>query len=356
MNGARPGTRFEQVSVALLALVALATLLGYAGAWSWLCDLFVHFRVQYCVLGAILAVVLATLRRPGLAALSFLVALANLPPIVPQFMRSAVAAPAAVGAPLKVVSFNVFKYSSQYQRMVDFVRGEAPDVLVLMEVTPGWATSLAELAPDFPYRWVNVGDDVSGLAVLSRRVPLETHVIDLGGNGVSSLQFTLPDPNGPLTFVATHLSWPLGPQHAAIRNAQLDSLARLARQHRGAFAIIGDLNVTPYSVRFQHLLRDGGLRNCAEGLGLQGTWPSLFPPLHIQIDHCLTNAEVQASDFRVGGFLGSDHLPISVELRVQPLASGRAGGSPPADMPPVSTRRIASSTPMSSGVSRSRGR
>jgi endonuclease/exonuclease/phosphatase (EEP) superfamily protein YafD len=356
MNGARPGTRLEQVCVALLALVALGTLLGYVGAWSWLCDLFAHFRVQYCVLGVILAAVLGALRRPALAVISLLVLLANLPPIVPQFVRSAVAAPAAPGAPLKVVSFNVFKYSSQYQRMVDFVRGESPDVLVLIEVTPAWAPSLTELTRDFRYRWVNVGDDVSGLAVMSRRVPLETHVIDLGGNGVSSLQFTLPDPNGPVTFVATHLSWPLGPQHAAIRNAQLDSLARLARGHRGAFAIVGDLNVTPYSPRFQHLLRDGGLRSCAEGLGPQGTWPSLLLPLHIQIDHCLTNARVLASDFRVGGFLGSDHLPISVELHVQPLASGRAEASPPADMPPVSTRRIASSTPMSSGVSRSRGR
>src|ERR1700752_529399 len=98
MNGARPGTRFEQVCVALLALVALATVLGYAGAWSWLCDLFAHFRVQYCVLGAILAVVLGTLRRPALVALSFLVVLTNLPPIVPQFVRSAVAATAAPGA------------------------------------------------------------------------------------------------------------------------------------------------------------------------------------------------------------------------------------------------------------------
>src|SRR5262245_60789467 len=284
MNGARPQTRLEQLCMALLALAGLATLLGYAGAWSWLFDLCAHFRVQYCVLGAILAAILGTMRRPALVAASVLVVLANLPPIIPQFVRSAVAAPATPGAPLRVVSFNVFKYSSQYRRMIDFVLRASPDVVVLIEVTPAWAPSLAELAPEFPYRWVNIGDDVSGLAVMSRRVPLETHVIDLGGNGVSSLQFTLPDPNGPITLVATHLSWPLGPQHAAVRDAQLASLARLAHQHRGAFAIVGDLNVTPYSPRFQQLSRDGGLRSCAEGMGLQGTWPSLFPPLRIQID------------------------------------------------------------------------
>jgi len=356
MNGVTARKRFEQACIALLMILALSTLLGYAGAWSWLFDLFAHFRVQYCVLGACLALALGALKRPALVALSVLATLANLPPIIPQFVRSAVAAPAASGAAIKVVSFNVFKHSSQYQRMVQFVRSEAPDVVVLIEVTQAWKPALDELARDYPFRWVNVGDDVSGLAVLSRRVPLESQVLDLGGNGVSSLQFTLPDAGGPITFIATHLSWPLGPGHAAVQNAQLATLTRLARGHRGAFAIVGDLNVTPYSPRFQHLLRDGGLRSCADGMGLQGTWPSLVWPLHIQIDHCLTNADVEASGFSVGGYLGSDHYPISVELKVHALASGRAALSPPADIPPVSTRRIASSTPMSSGVSRSRGR
>jgi len=31
----------------------------------------------------------------------------------------------------------------------------------------------------------------------------------------------------------------------------------------------------------------------------------------------LANAQVNASDFQVGRFLGSDHYPISFELRVQ---------------------------------------
>ena len=253
--------------------------------------------------------------------------------------------------PLRVLSFNVFKYSHQYQRMIDFVRAEAPDVVILIEVTPQWEPALDALAPDYAYHWANVGDDIKGLAVLTRRVPTESRVIDLGQNGVPSLLFTLPEAGSEITLVATHLSWPLGGRRAAIRNTQLAALARLAREQRGAFAIVGDLNITPYSPRFQQLLSDGGLHNCAQGMGPHATWPALLLPFYIQIDHCLANAAVAASHFHVGGFLGSDHFPISVELGVQLPARG-----PLADMPPVNTRRIASSTPMSSGVSRARGR
>ncbi len=314
MNGAR---RMESVSLVLLGALVLGTTLAYLGSWSWFLDLFSHFRVQYAVLGATLAVIFGARKRALLAALSIGALLANLPPIVPQFVGSASAAPAARSPPIRVLSFNVFKYSHEYQRLVQFVGEESPDVLILMEVTPAWAQALGGLSAQYAFRWVNPGDDASGIAVLSRRVPLQSQVIDLGDSGVSSLLFTLPDPAGDITFVATHLSWPFGAHLARIRNAELAALARLAREQRGAFAIVGDLNVTPYSPRFQQLLSDGGLRSCAEGEGPRATWPAFVVPLFIQIDHCLANAQVDASDFRVGRFLGSDHYPISVELKVQ---------------------------------------
>jgi len=307
----------ETVGYVLLGTLALATICAYLAPWSWFLDLFSHFRVQYAVLGAVLAMVFGAMKRPMLAVTSAAAFLANLPPIITQFVSPAIAAPPMTSAPLRVLSFNVFKYSHQYERMRQFVSEESPDVLILLEVTPEWAQSLDAISGQYAYRWVHPGDDASGIAVLSRRAPIESHVIDLGGNGVSSLLFTLPDPAGEITLLATHLSWPFGARLAHIRNAELATLGRLARQHHRAFAIVGDLNVTPYSPRFQQLLKDGSLRNCAEGAGPRATWPAFIVPLFIQIDHCLASADVQASRFEVGRFLGSDHYPIMVDLRVQ---------------------------------------
>ena len=314
MNRAR---RMETACLILLSALVLGTSLAYVGAWSWVFDLFSPFRVQYAVLGAMLAVIFGAQKRSLLAALSVATLLANLPPIIPQFVGPASAAPAVRGAPIRVLSFNVFKYSHEYQRLVQFIGEQSPDVLILMEVTPAWAQALDGLAGQYAFRWVNPGDDASGIAVLSRRAPLQSQVIELGDSGVSSLLFTLPDPAGDVTLVATHLSWPFGARLASIRNAELAALARLAREQQGPFAIVGDLNVTPYSPRFQQLLNDGGLRSCARGEGPQATWPAFVVPLFIQIDHCLVNAQIEASDFKVGRFLGSDHYPISVDLQVQ---------------------------------------
>ncbi len=152
MNGAR---RLETVCLVLLGALLLGTTLAYVGSWSWFFDLFSHFRVQYAVLGATLAVIFGVRKRALLAALSIATLLANLPPIVPQFVRSASAAPAALSPPIRVLSFNVFKYSHEHQRLVQFVGEESPDVVILMEVTPAWAQALGALAAQYPYRWVN---------------------------------------------------------------------------------------------------------------------------------------------------------------------------------------------------------
>ena len=51
-----------------------------------------------------------------------------------------------------MLSFNVFTYSHEYQRLVQFIGEQSPDVLILMEVTPAWAQALDGLAAQYAFR------------------------------------------------------------------------------------------------------------------------------------------------------------------------------------------------------------
>jgi endonuclease/exonuclease/phosphatase (EEP) superfamily protein YafD len=80
--------------------------------------------------------------------------------------------------------------------------------------------------------------------------------------------------------------------------------------------MVGDFNVTPWSPLFADLLRDSGLADSCRGFGWQPTWPTRLPAMfRIPIDHCLHGAGVAIVDRRVGPEIGSDHLPLLLELR-----------------------------------------
>jgi endonuclease/exonuclease/phosphatase (EEP) superfamily protein YafD len=152
--------------------------------------------------------------------------------------------------------------------------------------------------------------------MMSRVRPSAATTIHLDQRGAPAYLLTFDSGDTTLAVLGIHLNWPLGGRSSAIRNAQLDAIARLARGHPGPLVVIGDLNITPFSTNFSSTLREGGLRRC--GSGLLPTWPARFFPFYIAIDHCLANASVHAWNFRTGEYLGSDHYPISVEVAAEP--------------------------------------
>ncbi len=136
-------------------------------------------------------------------------------------------------------------------------------------------------------------------------------------SGVPFVEATLEVGGTPIRFLGVHTLPPSTAENARLRKRQLQELAARARGKSQPVVVCGDLNATPWSPWFADLLRDGGLRNSAQGRGLFGSWPALLPaPLRIPLDHCLVSPSIAVIDRRMGPRIGGDHLPVLVELSV----------------------------------------
>ena len=108
----------------------------------------------------------------------------------------------------------------------------------------------------------------------------------------------------------------------AARHERFLSLAGASIRAAKSGIVLGDLNTTPWSAGYRELLEEAGLEDTREGYGLQTTWPSFLPAaLRIPVDHVLVTPDLAAADRQVGPEVGSDHLPVWVEL------AARAGSS-----------------------------
>ena len=132
--------RLGQAALVVAGIAALGAALGSFGALAWWLELFSHFRPQYAIALLASGVVLLGLRQPvaGLAALG--VALLNAMPLLHYYgIRSA---SAGGEAELQVIAVNLFEYNRQHQRMLDYVRTAAPDIVIFSEATPVWREAI----------------------------------------------------------------------------------------------------------------------------------------------------------------------------------------------------------------------
>jgi endonuclease/exonuclease/phosphatase (EEP) superfamily protein YafD len=328
-----PSRRLAVVDLAGIGLAAV-TLAGFAGGWHWLLDLTSHFR-WYWLLAAVVGLALAAGRRRRLAAGVLAVVIAvNAWAILPYWLPGD--GDGDGGAPLEIVSLNVFADNVAKDRTLAYLRRREADLVVLLEVDTPWAEALAELESLYPHRVIEPRDDNFGLAVLSR-LPLESPRVEELADGPPVIVAGVRLGERSCLLVAAHPPAPISAGWSARRDAQLAAIGKLAAAESRPVIVAGDLNATPWSHGFRQLLAPGALRDSARGRGLQATWNARHVVPRIPIDHVLVSPAVRVESRRIGPDVGSDHLPVEATLIVPPAKEPRA--SCPRN-PPITRSRI----------------
>ena len=293
------------------AVVILLTLAGFAARLWWRFELASHFRLQYACLLLLAALYLLVCGRRALAGLALAGVVVNAACVLPIYAprRESVSVD---GTHLRIISFNVLGKNNRHEEVLQFLRSEQANIVLLMEISPQWARAVKSLSDEYPHQHVVPRTDNFGIALLSREPWQAVRTLELGDSEEPSIVAEFGD--GDFTFVGTHPLPPGSAGLAAVRNNQLLALGEYVANLRPRRIILaGDLNVTSYSPFFTDLLHQTGLVDTRQGFGLQASWGP-FRFLEIPIDHCLVSPEMHVLRRRVGGHLGSDHRPVIVDL------------------------------------------
>jgi endonuclease/exonuclease/phosphatase (EEP) superfamily protein YafD len=305
------------IPLAGIALSLLFFLLGYLGSYSRFCELIVNFRVQYALTAFVCSVIFLFIRKrrryavPGF--MVFLVISGTLFPfyIPPEPSKEAQNL-------IRIMHINVHTESSGYTRVADIVLKNHPDILVLEEVDSKWMNELVSLKNYFRYVKYDVREDNFGIALFSVYVP-ETCEVRTSKSGLVPYiyaNFALPRTK-QFTVFALHTLPPVTQAGYSGRNEMLSEIAGEIRKNGGmSTVLIGDFNLTPWSVFFSRLEQESGLRNSQKGFGIQPSWPVTPPFLRIPIDHCLVSPEINVLKRSIGGEVGSDHFPLILDLQI----------------------------------------
>ncbi len=296
------------------------TLLGLGARQDWRLALIAHPRPQIALGLAGVVLLLGLIGSKRTALLFCIPLLFNLGFFAPLWWGAA-------SAQHSGKSFSITHLNLDYERVeaLEPLAAIGSDVLFLQELTPIVSRELSDRIPQYEpvvlrSLWNTSGsgmlvrDDWDGEVISaefitfpndSQRPLLET-VINLDGTEIAILNLHVIRPRNYWTnFVLEDAfeqvgKWSLQ-QQAAGRHA----------------VVIGDFNSTPWAHPFRDMLRDGNMVNGQRGLGLRNTWPATLPDLlRIPIDHVVYSGDVWTIRHEIGVPMGSDHLPLTVELGV----------------------------------------
>jgi endonuclease/exonuclease/phosphatase (EEP) superfamily protein YafD len=299
-----------QAAATITIVFSLATL---ANSWHRFLELFSHFRLQYLFVALILTVLFALLKRRRWAMLMLTVTAINAIPVAPWYLADDSDAAASV-ARVHILFANVNSGNANTQAMLELVRAEKPDLIVLQEVTDLWAASMDAVQTDYPHRHVIPQLDNFGIAVYSRLPFLDVDVLYSPPLDFPSLVIQQALGNATVSYVSTHPIPPIGKLGYDARNEQLAYIGKRIAAMDGPAVLIGDLNTAVWGHHYKTLVADTGLTNARDGFGIIPTWPRQMPFAMIPIDQCLVSDDFVVTDIRSGPAIGSDHLPLIVTL------------------------------------------
>ena len=297
-----------------LALAAL-TAAGFLGRWHWLFELTSHFRCQYMLMLAALALLLFTVKLRKSAALAAICCLLNAAVVLPLFIP--VQTEEGRGEQVKVLFANVLVHNQDHQTVLRLIADIDPDVIVLVETDRNWLRGLDELKAQYPHSLTEPYTGAFGIAMFSRLKTASMEVVWVGEPAVPAILAKMEHGGRPMTLIGAHVFPPGSQSRLAMRNSQMNDLATLAGDQQSPCCLLGDLNTTPWSPYFRDLLHIGNLHDGRNGFGIQPSWPTGNWLLSIPIDHCLVQDGIQVKSRKIGPAIGSDHYPVIVDLVLQ---------------------------------------
>ncbi len=297
-------------------LLTLAGRLGQAGKYFELAS---HFRVQYLIAAAI-SLAVFTAGQSWLWVVAALVYVTGgVAALVPYYSPRHRTTRAGDLTTLRLLLSNVNYRNENFSALLELIRAEQPDILIAQEATAKWCRALQVLVVDYPHHVIVPRGRGAGIALLSRVPVLQAEVVFVGRHQRPGILLKMNNGGREFTLLTMHTHAPLRRLHFGHRNALLSATVSLLRREQSPrpLVVIGDLNISPWSPHFKELLRATGLREArTSGFGLLPTWPVWLrlPWLMIPIDHCLVSSGIEVVGMWTGRNVGSDHLPIIVDL------------------------------------------
>lgn len=220
---------------------------------------------------------------------------------------------------IAIMTANVLQTNRNYQKFIDLVRENRPDILVALETDKEWQKRLDTLVSKDGYNYsiTQAQSNLYGMVVYSR-LPLENSKTQfLVEEDVPSIHALARLPSGQgirIHFIHPAPPSPTENQESSERDAELAIVGKSAAKATEPTIVTGDLNDVAWSATTRLFRQASGLRDIRIGRKMLNTFHAEHWYLRWPLDHLFCSDHFELAEVRRLPKFGSDHFSLLAKL------------------------------------------
>ena len=210
---------------------------------------------------------------------------------------------------------NVLIKNDKYDRFLELVKEQDPDMLLAMEVDRKWVEQLQVLKKDYPHVMSRPNDEAYGMILFSKLPLRKQEVKYLKHDFVPSFHTEVVLPSGKaFKFHAEHPVAPVPsdkyPDNKGEKEVELLLVGEMVADDELPAIVAGDFNDVSWSHTSRLFGHDGKLKNVRIGRGLYNSFDATSMVMRWPLDHYFVTEGFELADLKRLGGIGSDHFPM----------------------------------------------
>ncbi|HUH34749.1 MAG TPA: endonuclease/exonuclease/phosphatase family protein [Moheibacter sp.] len=220
---------------------------------------------------------------------------------------------------VKIISCNIYQFNQEYDRFIELIQREQPDIFLTLESNSDWEKALRVLEKDYPHFEKVTLENTYGMHFFTK---LKVHRIQTHffvADDLPSIEAELETDDGyRFVFFGAHPPPPSPTEevNSKERDGDLLSIAKKVREHSLPVIVTGDFNNVAWAKSSILFKKTSRLIDARIGRGLLATFHTQYWFFRVPLDLLFHSPTIFIDKLFTYPSIGSDHFPIGCTFRI----------------------------------------
>lgn len=220
---------------------------------------------------------------------------------------------------IKIISCNVYQFNTQYERFIDLIKREQPDIFLTMESNADWEKAMRVLEKDYPAFEKVTLENTYGMHFYTKLKVVKKQTHFFVADDLPSIEAELETKDGHrFLFFGVHPPppSPTEEKNSKERDGDLLSVAKYVRNKKNPTVICGDFNNVAWAKSSILFKKTSELIDARIGRGVLSTFHTKYWFFRVPLDLLFHSPEIFIDKLFTYENIGSDHFPVGCMFHI----------------------------------------